>query len=76
MKNVAFSRILARSRNVELSDQQNGKSDRPQIEDSEITFDALSDGIVNIDMKKKSATDGLYFGRCSHGLSLKCSSYS
>ena len=71
MKNVAFSRILARSRNVELSDQQNGKSDRPQIEDSEITFDALSDEVINIDMKKKSATDSLFFGRWPRELSLK-----
>jgi hypothetical protein len=56
MKNVDFSRLPAWSRNVELGDQQNGMSDRPQIKDSKIIFDALSDEVFNIDMKKKSAT--------------------
>ena len=56
MKNVDFSRLPARSKNVELGDQKNGKSDRSQIKDCKIIFDALSDEIVNIDMKNKSAT--------------------
>lgn len=68
MKNVDFSRIPARSRNVELGDQQNGESDRPQIEDAGIAFHALSDEIVNIGMRKKI---GNRFGWWSHGLSLK-----
>ena len=51
MKHVDFSRLPAWWRNVELGDQQNGKSDSPQAKDCKMTFHALFAEIFNIDMK-------------------------